>query len=138
MSIESEIFAAMVTHQDDPKVQEVACRAVSTLLESDPSVISRIGEDVNQLSLHSCVLAAMNIHIQDEYVFQSACSALHDLAFNSTQLQDFLVAKGTYVTIMDNMRDNKENAGIQVGVLSILIQLFYLSLCCILTLDLII
>ena len=107
----------MVTHPDDPKVQEVACRAVSTLLESDPSVIDRIGEDEDQLSLHSCVLAAMNIHLPDEYVFQSACSALHDLAFNSTQLQDFLVAKGTYVTIIDNMRDNKNNVGIQVGLL---------------------
>ena len=106
----------MVTHQDDPQVQEVACRAVSRLLDKDPSVVDRIGEDENQLSLHSCVLAALNIHLGDQYVFQTACNALHDLALNSTQLQDFLVAKGTYVTIVDHMRDNKENAGIQVRV----------------------
>ena len=104
----------MITHQDDPHVQEVACRAISSILERDPSVVARIGEEEDQLSLHNCVLAAMNIHLQDPYVFQTACSALHDLARASARLQQFLVAKGTYVTIVDHMRDNIENAGIQV------------------------
>ena len=105
----------MAYHQDDPKIQEAACRAVTKLLNKDPSVVGRIGEEEHQLSLHSCVLAALNIHVDDQYVFQSACCALHDLAFNSTQLQDFLVAKGTYVTLVDHMRDNRENSRIQVS-----------------------
>ena len=105
----------MAYHQDDPKIQEAACRAVTNLLNNDPSVVDRIGEDEHQLSLHSCVLAALNIHVNDQYVFQSACCALHDLAFNSTQLQDFLVAKGTFVTLVDHMRCNQESTRIQVS-----------------------
>jgi len=125
VSIENEIFTAMAYHQDDPKIQEAACRAVTNLLNNDPSVVDRIGEDEHQLSLHSCVLAALNIHVNDQYVFQSACCALHDLAFNSTQLQDFLVAKGTFVTLVDHMRCNQESTRIQEWGFRVLHALCY-------------
>lgn len=115
----------MVTHQDDPHVQEVACRAVSRLIDHDPSIVVRIGEEEDQLSLHNCVLAAMNIHLQDHFVFQAACSALHDMAMESNSLQQLIVAKGTYVTIVDHMRENKENPGIQVWLLNIFSLGFY-------------
>ena len=122
------MFVAMITHQDDPQVQEVACRAVSRILESDPAVVARIGEEEEQLSLHNCVFAAMNIHLSDQYVFQAACCALHDLATKSNRLQQLIVAKGTYVTIIDHMRENPRNPGIQVLLLILCNRLLFLIL----------
>ena len=110
----NEIFATMVTHQDDAQVQEAACRALSRLLDNNNHIANRIGEDEGQLTLHNCVVAAMRIHIHDAYVFQAACSALHDMASAASRLQQFLVAKGTYLTIVDNMREKPDHAGIQV------------------------
>ncbi|XP_065071616.1 leucine-rich repeat serine/threonine-protein kinase 2-like isoform X2 [Rhopilema esculentum] len=113
VSMLHEIFIAMVNHQDDAHIQETGCRAVSRLLDNSPSVVSLIGEDEEQLSIHNSVFAAMNIHIKDPYVFQASCAALHDLATASSRLQQFLVARGCYVTIVDHMRENINDAAIQ-------------------------
>ena len=113
-----EIFNAMRMHQDDAHVQEAACRAVSGLLDNIPNAECLIGEDGGQLSIHNSVLAAMNIHLSDPYVFQAACSALHGMARASTRIQEYLVAKGTYVTIVDHMREKFMDPEIQVGFLS--------------------
>ena len=117
VSMLHEVFIAMVNHQDDAHIQESGCRAVSRLLDNSPSVVALIGEDEEQLSIHNSVFAAMNIHIQDPYVFQASCAALHDLATASSRLQQFLVARGCYVTIVDHMRENIDDAAIQVNLL---------------------
>ena len=101
-------------HQDDAPVQESSCRAFSKILEVQPDLAALVGERDGQLSLHSSVLAAMLIHVNDSYVFQAACSAMHAMANCSKDLQQYLVAKGTYLTIVKRMRKLPEDADTQV------------------------
>ncbi|XP_057306115.1 leucine-rich repeat serine/threonine-protein kinase 2-like isoform X1 [Hydractinia symbiolongicarpus] len=100
-----EIFAAMISHQDNAQVQQAACQALSSRIASNPSVCNFIGEEsASLLPLHSSVLAALNIHSKDVFVFQASCSAIFQMAVHSKVLQQYLVAKGAYVSIIKEMR----------------------------------
>lgn len=100
-----EIFAAMILHQDNAQVQQAACQALSSRIASNPSVCNFIGEEsASLLPLHSSVLAALNIHSKDVFVFQASCSAIFQMAVHSKVLQQYLVAKGAYVSIIKEMR----------------------------------
>ena len=102
-----DIFDTMITHQDVAEVQEAACHALSARISSNPSVCNLIGEGSDRLlPIHSVVLAALNIHSKDVYVFQAACCAIYEMAFHGKVLQQYLVAKGAYVSIIREMRDH--------------------------------
>ena len=97
----------MITHLDNRQVQQAACCSLSKGIAVNPSLCILIGEESDHLlPLHSSVLAALSIHIKDVYVFQAACCAIYEMAIHSKNLQQYLVSKGAYVTIIEEMRES--------------------------------
>ena len=104
----------MDTHRADANVQEAACRAFSKQIQCNPTICELVGEESSYLlPMHTSVLAALNIHIDDVYVFHAACSAIHSMACHSKLLQQYLVAKGAFIPIVDRMRANSTESEVQ-------------------------
>lgn len=105
----------MINHQDNARVQEAACRALTNRLLNNPSLANLIGEnDEHMLPLHSTVLAALNIHASDDvYVFQASCNAIHAMAINSPVLQKLFYVKGASSFILKEMKENPDEVDIQ-------------------------
>ena len=96
----------MGAHLDNAQVQEAACRSIADHISINPSICSMIGEENEHLlSLHNNVVLALNIYTKDIYVCQAACCAIHELAMNSKIIQQYLIVKGVYVTIIREMKN---------------------------------
>ena len=110
----AEVFAAMIKHQENLQIQEAACMTLSNRIAANPELIKLIGEgDDNLLPLHRTVLAALNIHSGDIYVFRAACEAIYEMAINSTDLQKYLFAKGASSSIIKEMTTNSNEVDVQ-------------------------
>ena len=111
----AEVLAAMITHQENLQIQEAACITLSNRLAANPELIKLIGEgdDNRLLPLHRTVLAALNIHSGDIYVFRAACEAIYEMAINSTDLQKNLFTKGASGSIIKEMINNSNEVDVQ-------------------------
>lgn len=104
----AEIFAAMINHKENIKVQEAACLTLSHRLAANPDLTSLIGEGEDHLlPLHLTVLAALNIHANNIYVFRAACEAISEMSIHSKELQQYLYTKGASASIIKEMKCNK-------------------------------
>ena len=88
-----DIFIAMATHGDQPRIQKVACQCICELIDSCPGLCVVIGEpdidkDVNRVPLHSSIMAALMLHPDDADVCQLACESVSCIARNSDAIQE--------------------------------------------------
>ena len=110
----AEVFAAMIKHQENLQIQEAACMTLSNRVAANPELIKLIGEgDDHLLPLHRTVLAALNIHSGDIYVFRAACEAIYEMAIHSPDLQKYLYAKGASSSIIKEMTANSNEIDVQ-------------------------
>ena len=104
----------MISHQGNLLIQEAACTTLSNRVAANPELIQLIGEgDDNLLPLHRMVLAALNIHSGEIYVFRAACDAIYEMAIHSANLQKYLYAKGASSSIIKEMNANSHVADVQ-------------------------
>ena len=104
----------MVKFSDSVFLQQAACDALRFGIEHNPSLCDMIGEESDcLLPIHNCVIAALNIHKKDVYLFQSACGAIHTLSTNSPIIQESYVMKGVYISIIQEMLDSPGDNTIQ-------------------------
>ncbi|XP_078595563.1 leucine-rich repeat serine/threonine-protein kinase 2-like isoform X5 [Branchiostoma floridae x Branchiostoma japonicum] len=108
-----DIFSALTNHASDPAVQEAGCRSLCKLLEHHPDLIKHIGEEDNQMPIHSAVLAAIMMHGEDQYVFKVACEAIYHLTAEWEPLQTLMMNKGAYLSILNYMGHHATIPGAQ-------------------------
>ncbi|CAH1266221.1 MFHAS1 [Branchiostoma lanceolatum] len=108
-----DIFNALTNHASDPAVQEAGCRSLCKLLEHHPDLIKHIGEEDNEMPVHSAVLAAIMMHGEDQYVFKVACEAIYHLTAEWEPLQTLLMNKGAYLSILNYMGHHATIPGAQ-------------------------
>lgn len=110
-----EVFAAMTTHCDKPKVLGAACRALEGLIDVYPQVLDEVGDDDddNSIPLHRCIMAALMLHLDDPELCQEACQVLASIVNYSSSLRESLISKGLYLQIVRAMQLHDKEPEVQ-------------------------
>ena len=85
------LFTAMATHGDDPLIQEFSCRCLAKLIGCCEFACEYIGDNDDQIPVHSSVMAAAMVHTGDALVFRAACAAIYCIASGSEELQEVVI-----------------------------------------------
>ncbi|EDO37102.1 predicted protein [Nematostella vectensis] len=109
----NDILVAMATHGDKPDVLCMACFALCKLINSYPGQAILIGDEAGQIPVHSSIMAALVLHLDNSELCQWACQTLACIMAQSQKVQKELTSKGVYIYIIASMKKHKRHAQTQ-------------------------
>ncbi|KAG9329334.1 hypothetical protein JZ751_005653 [Albula glossodonta] len=115
---------ALEFHTADPLVQEAACLALKSLLDHDPLLHQRFGDQDGRTPIHRQVMAAMLLHSGSQGVFQAAAGTLGTLIDHNRKMPSLLLTNGIHINILEIMKKHSSSPEIAESACKLLHKLF--------------